>query len=125
MTELLIPLELVVVNNFGVLYDVVRGNWISFSARDKFGTRTADKFRLVMQNSGSNDITTRIVKHRQKSAHIAYYFKNDVALWVNDNIKPVTFDSIDGKDARTAKTAHLAANFSSENDALLFKMRWL
>lgn len=116
MIELLIPLELVVVNRWGVLYDFIGGSWLT----------TIDKFQIVMQpHSSSSNRSVQIIYHRQAPKDFMYHFKDDVALWVNDNIKPATFDSMELPEPWTQGMPHVATNFSSENDALLFKMRWL
>jgi len=119
MTELLIPIELVIVNRWGVLYDFIGGGWVTTGDN-------LDKFQIVMQpHSSSLNRSVQIIYHRHAPKHFEYKFKDDVALWVNDNIKSATFDSMELPELGTKGMPQVATNFSSENDALLFKLRWL
>ena len=64
-----------------------------------------------------------------RKLYIDLAFKDDaITLWVKDNIKPIIFDVIPYLDDPIFSHKywyHLVAIFENENDALLFKMRWL
>jgi len=53
---------------------------------------------------------------------------DDVTKWVKDNINPIIFDAIPYLDDPIFSHKYwyqLVAIFENDNDALLFKMRWL
>ena len=95
MTELLIPLESELL--FAKLQGNLHGNRHNMTYSQPYS------IQLCMEDTSGFMYT--------------YHFKDDIASWVNNNIKPVTFDVIPSNQ--------LVAIFDNDVDAILFKMRWL
>jgi len=108
MTQLIIPVDMVVKK-----LDIKHGG-------RKF------KLNFAVDESNTQIIHTSFMISENSS--MEYNFKDEIDLWVQDNIKSVTFDTMPyvGHPIFSKKDWHqLIAIFENDNDALLFKMRWL
>ena len=91
MTELIIPLESELV----------------------FAKRCAQRGDVMF----SQPYSIQLIMEEEWGFAYTYHFKDDIASWVNNNIKPVTVDAIPSNQ--------LVAIFDNDSDAILFKMMWL
>ena len=111
MTQLIIPLESELV--FAKRCEVVR-------------RRDYDQYLTFSQ-----PYSIQLIMEETSGFTYTYHFKDDIASWVNNNIKPVTFDVIPLNqlvaifDNDSDAMNQLVAIFDNDSDAILFKMMWL